>query len=95
VYSRRKNLRKGKVAFEEGWFIEEGEEPSGQEVQASDKACLSYEGHDHNFDRVSAWVMDHIIHMCKRMGLAIEGREMELLACLASLEANKESHVGD
>jgi len=29
--------------------------------------------------------------MCKRMGLAVEGREMELLAFLASLEANKKS----
>ena len=33
--------------------------------------------------------MDHIIPMCKRMGLAIEGRETELFAFLASLEANK------
>jgi len=27
--------------------------------------------------------------MCKRMGLAIKGRETELLAFLASLEVNK------
>ena len=36
-----------------------------------------------------AWVLDHIIPMCKRMCLAIEGRETELLAFLASFEANK------
>ena len=48
-----------------------------------------FDGRGHNFDRGSAWVLYHIIPMCKRMGLAIEGREMELLAFLASLEANK------
>ena len=44
-----------------------------------------------------ARVMDRIIPICKRMGLAIEGREMELLAFLASLEANKKKggHVGN
>jgi len=43
----------------------------------------------------SAWVMDYIIPMCKRMGLAIEVREMELLAFLASLEANKKINQVD
>ena len=39
--------------------------------------------------------MDYIIPMCKRMGLAIEVREMELLAFLASLEANKKINQVD
>ena len=39
--------------------------------------------------------MDHVKTMCKRMGLAIEGKEKKLLAFLAFLEANKKnrSHV--
>jgi len=65
-------------------------------VQASN-IQLSTGGHDHHFDRGSAWVVDHIILMCKRMGVAIEAREMELHAFLASLEANKKkgSDVGN
>lgn len=103
VYSHRKNLRKGKATFQEGndslrrsdyvTASKEGVEPSGQEVHASDKAPLSNDGHDHNFDRGSGWVMDHIIPMCKRMGLGIEGREMELLAFLASLEPTRKRGV--
>ena len=49
----------------------------------------------------STWVLDRIISFCK-MGLSIEGREMELLSFLASLEANRmkgdhviEESVGD
>jgi len=60
-------------------------------VQASDKSPLSDGGHDHNFNKGLAWVMDYIILMCKRMELAIEGREIKLLAFLASLEANKKT----
>jgi len=48
------------------------------------------------------WVLDKIIFFYKKMGLAIEGREMELLSFLASLEANRmkgdhlfEESVGD
>ena len=48
-------------------------------MQASDKTPLSDGGHDHNFNKGSAWVMDHIIPMCKRMAPAIEGKEMALL----------------
>jgi len=36
----------------------------------------------------SAWVLERMICFCK-MGLVIEGREMELLSLLASLEANR------
>jgi len=83
VYSHRKNLRKGRVTSEEGngslrrsdyvMVVEEGAEPSGQDAQASYKAPLLNDGHDHNFDRGSAWVMDHIVPMCNRMGLVMEG----------------------
>ena len=68
---------------------EEGVRHAGHDEQALEKAPLSNDGDDHNFERGSAWFMDHIIPMCNRMGLAIEGREMELLAFLASQEANK------
>jgi len=50
----------------------------------------------------STWVLDRIIFFCKKMGLSIEGREMELLSFLASLEVNRmkgdlvvEEGVGD
>ena len=33
--------------------------------------------------------VERMIFFCKKMGLAIEGREMELLSFLASLEANR------
>lgn len=33
--------------------------------------------------------MDHFIPFCKTMGFKVEGREMELLASVASLEANR------
>ena len=69
--------------------VEEGGQHAGQDVQASGIAPLPNDGHDHNFDRGLTWVLDHIIPMCKRMCLAIEGRETELLAFLTSLEANK------
>ena len=34
-------------------------------------------------------VLERMIFFCKKMGLAIEGREMEVLSFLASLEANR------
>ena len=41
----------------------------------------------------SDWVLDRIIPFCKKMGLAIEGKEMELLSFLASLDSlNNKSH---
>jgi len=45
----------------------------------------------------STWVLDRIIFFCKKMGLSIKGKEMELLSFLASLEANrmKGDLVGD
>ena len=99
VYSRRKNFQKKNATIVEGkdrlrrsdcgTVAEEGGQHAGQDVQVSGRAPLPNDGHNHNFDKGSAGVLDHIIPMCKRMGLAIEGRETELLAFLASLEVNK------
>ena len=99
MYHRKKNLRKGEVALEGGNVSprrsehmaddEVGLQLGGQIVQTLEEAPLSNGINDHLYDRGLAWVMDHIVPMCKRMGLAIEGRETELLAFLASLEANK------
>jgi len=99
VYHHKKNLRKGEVSLEEEnvslrrseyMAAEEGGlQPGGQIVQTMEETPLSNGGNDHFYNRGLACVMDHIIPMCKRMGLAIEGRETELFAFLASLEANK------
>ena len=99
MYHRKKNLRKGEAALEgenvslrrsEYRAAEEGGlQPGGQIEQTMEENPLSNGGNDNFYNRGSAWVMDHIIPLCKRMGLAIEGRETELLAFLASLEANK------
>jgi len=45
----------------------------------------------------SSWVMDRFILFCKRMGLAIEGKEMELLCFLATLDSmnNKANYLGE
>jgi len=45
----------------------------------------------------SSWVMDRIILFCTRTGLAIEGKEMELLSFLASLDSmnNKANQLVD
>jgi len=45
----------------------------------------------------SSWVLDRIIFFCKRMRLTVEGREMELVSFLASLEStfNKENQFVD
>jgi len=42
-----------------------------------------------NLSEGFAWVLDIIIFFCKKMGLAVEGREMELLSFLGCLEANR------
>jgi len=45
----------------------------------------------------SDWILDHIILFCKKMGLDIEGKEMELLSFLATLDSlnNKANQVGE
>jgi len=47
------------------------------------------QGQNSNFNMGSASVMDHFIPFCRNMGLEIEGREMLLLAFIASSEANR------
>ena len=42
-----------------------------------------------NVSEGSAWVLERMIFVCKKMGLAIEGREMKLLSFLALLGANR------
>ena len=98
MYSRRNNFRKGKVTSDEGndslrrsdyvMALEEGVENSGQDVQALDKAPLCDDGHDHNFDRGSPWVMDHIIPACKRVDRAVAGRNG--VACFSSIFGSQE-----
>ena len=99
MYHRKKNMRKGEAALEGGMVSprrpehtaaeEVGLQLGGQLAQTLEEAQPSNGSNGHLYDRGSAWVLDHIIPMCKRMGLGIEGRETELLAFLASLEANK------
>ena len=45
----------------------------------------------------SEWVFDRIILFCKRMGLAIEGKGMELLSFLATIDSlnNKTKQPGE
>jgi len=45
----------------------------------------------------SVWVLGRIILFCKRMGLAIDGKEMELLSFLATLDSlgNKANQSGE
>ena len=93
MYHRRKNLRKGEVVLEGGNVSsrrsehlvaeEVGMQPGGLSAQNSEEAPLPIGGNDHLHDRGSVWVLDHIIPTCKSMGLAIEGRESELLAFFA------------
>ena len=98
VYSRRKKSRETNlVVSEEG-------SPNVQEVggplsfeedlpqarpQELDGAALPGFSDLGNVIEGSAWVLERIVFFCKKMGLAIEGREMELLSFLASLEANR------
>jgi len=98
VYSRRKKSRETNlVVSEEG-------SPNVQEVggplsfeealpqahpQELDGAALLGFSDSGNVIEGSAWVLERIVFFCKKMGLAIEGREMELLSFLASLEANR------
>ena len=101
MYQRKNNLRKGEVAPEGGINSSRGSElmvaeevgfqPGGVAAHNSEEAPLPIDGDDHSLDRGSAWVLDHILPMCKTMGLAIEGRESELLAFFASLEATKKT----
>ena len=101
VYSRRRAREKGKVINEAGscyssllgyeGVIVEADEPMGQDkgdgLNGIDPKFSGTDGE--SFD----WVLGRIILFCKKMGLAIEGKEMKLLSFLATLDSlNNKSH---
>ena len=49
-----------------------------------DGVALPGSSHSGNVSEGSAWVLERMIFFCKKMGLTIEGREMELLSFLAA-----------
>ena len=57
--------------------------------QGLDGVALPGSSDSGNVSEGPAWVLERMIFFCKKMGLTIEGREMELLSFLASLEANR------
>jgi len=98
VYSRRKKLRKTNLVVSESGspIMQEGGGPSSFEEalpqahpQGLDGAALPGSSDSGNVSEGSTWVLERNIFFCKKMGLAIEGREIELLSFLASLEANR------
>jgi len=93
VYSRRKKLGKTKLAIDAGSGSPNMQEVGGssllENTQGLDDATLVGSAYSGNVSEGSAWVLERMIFFCKKMGLAIEGREMELLSFLASLEANR------
>ena len=48
-------------------------------TQGLDDAALVGSAYSGNVSEGSVWVLERMIFFCKKMGLAIEGREMELL----------------
>jgi len=98
VYSRRKKLRKTSLVVSESGspVMQEVVGPSSFEkamqqthIQGLDSAALPGSTYSGNVSKGSAWVLERMVFFCKKMGLAIKGREMELLSFLASLEANR------
>jgi len=99
VYSHRKKLGKTKLVVDVGSVSPKMQELGGpslfEEVlhqahtQGLDGAALPGSIYSGNVSEGSTWVLERMIFFCKKMGLAIEGREMELLSFLASLEANR------
>jgi len=110
-YSRRKKLRKtnlvvtgsGSPIIREVGGLSLFEEALHQaHTKGLDGAALPGSSYSGNVSEGLAWVLKRIIFFCKKMALAIEGREMELLSFLASLEANRmkgdqlvEESIGD
>jgi len=97
VYSHRKEKGKGKLINEVGSCssllgcggANKGSAFSWGQAQADGSNGLP-SPHCEQVEVVGesfSWVLDRIIFFCKRMGLAIKGREMELLSFLASLES--------
>jgi len=77
-----------------GGVFAEADEPMGQDegegLNGIDPPLGQFPGTDGGS---ADWVLDRIILFCKKMGLAIEGKEMELLSFIASLYSlNNKSH---
>jgi len=98
VCSHRKKLRKTNLVVSESGspIMQEVGGPSSFEEtlpqahpQALDGAALPGSSDSRIVSEGSAWVLERIVFFCKKMGLAIEGRVMELLSFLALLEANR------
>ena len=98
VYSRRKKLRKTNLVVSESGspIMQEVGGPSSFEEalpqahpQGLDGAALPGSSDLGIISEGSAWVLERMVFFCKKMGLASEGREMEFISFLASLEANR------
>jgi len=100
VYSRRKEIGKGKLINEVGSCSSNLSRCGGaNEGVAHSLGHAQTDGSNVPFSPISeqvrtvgessSWVLDCFILFCKRMGLAIEGREMGLLSFLASLDSIK------
>ena len=77
-----------------GGVFAEADEPMGQDegegLNGIDPPLGQFSGTD---EGSADWVLDRIILFCKKMGLAIEGKEMELVSFIASLYSlNNKSH---
>ena len=77
VYSRRRERGKVKVI---------------NEVGSCSSSLLGHGGVIAEDGESSDWVLDRIILFRKKMGLAIEGKEMELVSFLATLDSLNKSH---
>ena len=69
IWGKERSLMRGEMFLWGGQSVmaeEVGMWQAWQTEQALEEAPLSNDGHDHHFDRGSAWFIDHIIPMCKR-----------------------------
>jgi len=99
VCSRRKKLGKTKFVVYGGLGSPIMQEMGGPSLfeealhqahtQGLDGAYLPGSIYSGNVSEGCAWVLKRMILFYEKMGMAIEGREMELLSFLASLEANR------
>uniref|UniRef100_A0A7C9EAQ4 Uncharacterized protein n=1 Tax=Opuntia streptacantha TaxID=393608 RepID=A0A7C9EAQ4_OPUST len=101
VYSRRKkfglemaeaDVRSEPVVMQDQGgqsVLEEELQQTHAQVAVGDTLALPCAFDSEKLGEGSTWVLDRIISFCKRMGLSIEGRELELLSFLGSLEANR------
>ena len=98
VYSRRRELGKGKALSEFGACsssllgcggVNEGVDVTLGKAEEDERNGLETEllQLPEFVGESSDWVLDRIILFCKKMGLAIEGKEMKLLSFLAMLDS--------